>query len=241
MLRTAFFAAATGIATLAFSLVAVVGGLVAAPPRVFDWVHRNWAGLLLRAAGVRLEAAGLEHVPAGEPRILVANHQSWFDIWGLMAVTPASVRFVAKAELSRIPIFARACRAAGHVFIDREDREEALREIRAAGARMRREGLSLVLFPEGTRSPDGRIRRFKRGAFGLAVETRVPIVPVAIQGGHAIMGKGRARIQPGTLRLRYAPPIPTDALEAGDRQALAARCQEQIAGMLRELDEVPTS
>ncbi len=236
MLRTAFFGAATGLATLVFSLIAVVGGLVAAPPGLFDWVHRTWAGLLLRAAGVRLEATGLEHVPAAEARILVANHQSWFDIWGLMAATPASLRFVAKAELSRIPIFARACRAAGHVFIDRDDRDAALRAIRAAGSRMRREGLSLVLFPEGTRSPDGKIRRFKHGAFGLALETRVPIVPVAIQGGHKIMGKGRVRVRAGTLRLRYARPIPTVDLGAGDRHVLAARCQEQIAGMLRELD-----
>lgn len=237
MIRTAWFVAVAVGSTLFFSLMAVVGGLLSARSGWFDWVHRHWSRSLLTAAGVRVVASGLEHVRPGEARVFVANHQSAFDIWGLMAATPASLRFVAKDELGRIPIFARACRAAGHVFIDREDRRSAMAAVRRAGERMRREGLSLVLFPEGTRSPDGRLGVFKRGPFVLAIETRAPVVPVAVQGGARILGRGDRRIRPGALRIRFGPAIPTAALTEADRAALAERSRRRVAGMLEALEE----
>ncbi|MFQ5690246.1 MAG: lysophospholipid acyltransferase family protein [Gemmatimonadota bacterium] len=235
MIRTILFVPFTICSTLFFSLVAVVGGLVGAPKGLYDWVHRNWARGMLRAAGVRLSVSGLEHVPEGAARIFVSNHQSMFDIWALMATMPSSLRFVTKQELSRIPIFARACRSAGHVFIDRNDRAAAIQAIREAGKRMRAEGLSLVFFPEGTRSPDGRLGRFKKGSFVLAIETGVPLVPVAVDGGHRVLPKGRRTLRQGRVTVRCAPVIPLAGLGAEDRDALLKRTREAIASMLEEM------
>jgi 1-acyl-sn-glycerol-3-phosphate acyltransferase len=111
VIRTAWFVVVTFLSTLFFSLTAVVGGLVRAGRGWYDWVHRNWARSLLWAAGVRVEAQGVEHVRPGEAHLFVSNHQSLFDVWAMMAVLPVSLRFVTKKELGRIPIFGAACRS----------------------------------------------------------------------------------------------------------------------------------
>lgn len=235
MIRSLLFFPVAVVSTLFFSLVAVAGGLVGARKGLYDWVHRNWARTMLGMAGVRVRADGLEHVRAGGAQIFVCNHQSAFDIWALMATLPASLRFVAKQELARIPVFARACRSAGHVFIDREDRAGALAAIRDAGRRMREEGLSLVLFPEGTRSSDGRLGRFKKGTFVLAIETGIDLVPVSLEGGARRHPRGALRIRPGRMWLRCGPAIPTSGLTAEDRAQLTERTRAAVAGMLEEL------
>lgn len=232
MIRTGFFFAVTFAATLFFSLASVVAGLVRAPKRWFDWIHRSWARTVLGAAGVTVRARGLEHVQRDRAQVLVANHQSMFDIWALMAEIPASLRFVAKQELARIPVFGSACRAAGHVFIDRSDPARAGDAIRRAGERIHRDGLALVLFPEGTRSADGTLGRFRRGAFALAIEMQAPLVPIAIQGGARILPRGARRIRPGTIELRCAPPIPLRGVTPDERDALAGRTRATIAEML---------
>ncbi|MEE8561062.1 MAG: lysophospholipid acyltransferase family protein, partial [Gemmatimonadota bacterium] len=163
--------------TIFFSLVAIVAGLLRAPKSTFDWVHRNWSRSVLRAAGVEVRVTGLEHVVPDGAQIFVSNHQSMFDIWALFATLPVSLRFVAKREMARIPLLSRAMRAAGHVFIDRQDRVQAAEVMRRAGKRMLREGLSLGLFPEGTRARDGRLKPFKKGTFVLAIETQTTLVP----------------------------------------------------------------
>ena len=156
MLRTAWFWIVTVPATAFFSTVSIVGGLLRAPASLHDWVHRNWGRTELWAAGVRTTVIGLENVSHTTPQIFVANHQSIFDIFAILAYVPASVRFVAKKELGRIPIFSLAMRTAGHIFIDRQDRRGAAEAMRRAGARMKRYRLSLGLFPEGTRSQMSR-------------------------------------------------------------------------------------
>lgn len=235
MIRTLWFRLVVVVSTAFFSLLGVLGGLVRAPHGLYDWIHRNWAGSILAAAGARIVVDGLEHSTPGRAQILVANHQSMLDIWALMAAVPASLRFVAKEELSRIPIFAAACRAAGHVFIDRTQAGKAAGAIRAAGERMRREGLTLVLFPEGTRSSDGALGRFRRGSFALAIETRADLIPVAIEGGGRILGRGAKQVRPGTIRIRLAPPVPLEGVAPEDRDALVDQTRETVAGMLADL------
>lgn len=232
MIRTVWFFAVTFASTLLFSVLAVGAGLLRAPKGWFDWIHRSWARSLLGAAGVEVRARGLEHVRPHHAQILVANHQSMFDIWALMAEVPVSLRFVAKRELGRIPVFGAACRAAGHVFIDRRDAARASTAIRRAGERMHREGLSLVLFPEGTRSADGALGRFRRGAFALAIEIRAPLVPIAIDGGARIFPRGVRRVRPGTIELRCAPPIPLEKMTSEDRDALVERTRRDVERML---------
>jgi 1-acyl-sn-glycerol-3-phosphate acyltransferase len=226
--RTAWFWTITVPATVFFSLVSIVGGLVRARPALHDWVHRNWSRVELWAAGVRVSVRGMDHVTSERPQIFISNHQSIFDIFAILATIPASVRFVAKRELGRIPIFATAMRAAGHVFIDRGDRRSASRAMRAAGIRMKQQNLSLGLFPEGTRSRDGKLGGFKRGTFALAIETQVPILPVAVDGGWRIVQ--RSRIVPGQMYLTVGGAVRTEGLTVDDRDTVLA----DVRGTIRK-------
>lgn len=232
VIRSALFYVVMVLATAFFSTVAVVGGLFRARKGLYDWVHRNWSRSLLASAGARLSADGLEHVEPDRAQIFVSNHQSGLDIWALMATLPASLRFVAKQELGRIPVFAAACRAAGHVFIDRHNPGDAVPKIRAAGDRMRDEGLSLVMFPEGTRSRDGSLGRFKKGAFALAIETGADIVPVAVDGGGRILTRGSRRVRAGPMTVRCGPRISLADATPEDRDRILEETRGRIGAML---------
>ncbi len=240
MIRTRFFYLVFGLTTFFFSCVAAVMGLAGAGHAGFDWVHRSWARLLLAVAGVRVEVDGLEHLVTGRAQIIMANHQSYFDIWALMAGLPVSLRFITKKELAGIPILSGAMRAAGHVFIDRNRAHSAGDTIRAAGDRMRAEGLTLVMFPEGTRSPDGELGRFLRGSFGLAIETQAHVIPTAIRGEWRVFPPDGKRIHPGTISVRLAPSVSLEGMEIADRGALLSETRATIESLLScDVSRVP--
>ena len=238
VLRAAWFAIVTVLATAYYSSLSVLGGLRGAPHTYHDRVQRGWARALLRAAGVSVTAEGLENIEPGRAVILASNHQSNFDIFALLDAVPASIRFVAKSELSRIPALAQAMRAAGHVFIDRSDRRGAVQTMREAGTRMREEQFCLGLFPEGTRSRDGRLGPFKKGSFVLAIETQLPIVPIAVDGGWRLSRGGR--IHPGNVRICVGAPIPTSGRTAADRDATLREVRGEIARLLAGMREEKT-
>lgn len=225
------------VSTIFFSLVAIAAGVLRARKGAYDWVHRNWSRTVLRAAGVKVEARGLENVTPGGALIFVSNHQSMFDIWAMFATLPVSLRFIAKKELSRIPVFAHAMRHAGHVFIDRKDRSQAAEAMRRAGRRMQEEGLSLGLFPEGTRSRDGELGAFKKGTFALAIETQAALVPIVVDGGAEITADA-FRLRPRPLLMYCAAPIDLSGLDVGDRDELLARSRVEIRAMLEEARRV---
>lgn len=235
MIRLALFLLGAVPLTMAFSVLALAGGLFGASKRWFDWIHRSWSRLLLRMAGVRVVVAGEEALTRDEPQVLVCNHQSLLDIPVLFAALPLSLRFVAKIELTRVPVFAGAMRRAGHVFVDRGDRAQAIEAMRRAGERMRGDGLTLGLFPEGTRSRDGKLRSFKKGAFALATETGTAIVPVAIEGGAAVLPEDGGRLLPGTIHVCCGERIELAGREAVDRDAILERSRDSIARMLERI------
>lgn len=233
MIRTAWFGLVTVAATAWYSGRSIVGGLLGASHSYHDAVHRGWSRALLNASGVTVQADGLENLTGVGAAILVANHQSNFDIFALLAALPSSIRFVSKQELARIPLLAQAMRSAGHVFIDRGDRRGAVVAMRGAAERMRGEGFCLGLFPEGTRSTDGRLGPFKKGSFVLAIETQLPIIPVAVEGGRRLTSGGRVR--PGTVRIRVGRPVPTEGKAARDRDELLSEVRESVAALLTSL------
>ena len=233
MIRAAWFCIVAVAATAYYSTLSIVGGMRGVPHAFHDRVHRGWARALLRAAGVTVRADGLENIEAGEPVILVSNHQSNFDIFSLFLALPLSIRFVAKSELAQIPVLAHAMRAAGHVFIDRTDRRGSAGAMRLAGDRLRSEKLSLGLFPEGTRSRNGQLGQFKKGSFVLAIETQLPIVPIAVDGGWRLAGRGR--IRPGEVRIRVGKPIPTAGKSTDDRDEVLAEVMAVVEGLLASL------
>lgn len=189
------------IGSSAATLVAAAFGGGAAASRVMRW----WGRGFVRIGGWTVTTEGAENLPR-EGAILVANHQSVVDIPLFLAAFDREIRFLAKQELGRIPMFGRSMRAAGNLFVDREDPRDAVRVIREAGGAMRL-GAMIVIFPEGTRSADGSIGEFKPGAFFIARKTGAPLVPVFLGGGAAALPKGTLIARPASLVARVLPPM----------------------------------
>jgi 1-acyl-sn-glycerol-3-phosphate acyltransferase len=177
---------------------------------------------------------GVENLSTDEPQIVVSNHQSWFDVFVLAAHLPVRYRFVAKKELGEIPVFGKAWKSCGHVSVDRGNREAAIESLDQAWREVHEDKLTMVLFPEGTRSRDGRLQKFKKGAFVLAVQGQVPLVPVAVLGSRDIMPKGSKKIQRGTITLRIGTPIPTAGSTIRDRNRLLQASWDAIAALKGE-------
>jgi len=232
LFRTSLVALALLLATPVFAGLVVLGGLLGlrnTPGSVFDWSPRNWSRVLLWAAGVRVVVHGDEH-RRGARHIFVGNHVSWFDVFA-MAAHLRWFKFVAKAELFRIPLFGRAMRVAGMIPIERQNQSRARASIHQAGAAIEA-GASVILFPEGTRGRDYTLRAFKKGAFVLAIETQAPIVPVAIHGTIEVQPKGSPLIRPGVVSLHFLPPIDTAGATYHDRDALAEEAKRRIGECL---------
>ncbi len=200
--------------------------------RVCDCLPRAWARVFLRAAGVKVVLENAEIIDPDRPQVLVANHTSWFDVLAMAAFMPGPYRFVAKQELAKVPWFGPAWVACGHVAIDRSDRRKAIESLAVARKRIEEDRPTVILFPEGTRSPDGELRPFKKGAFVLAIQTGVEVVPAAILGSLEVMKKGSWKIRPGTVTIRFGHPIPVDGLTVDDRDGLMERSREAVASLM---------
>ena len=175
--------------------------------------------------GVRVTMTGLEHVSGVGPVVYTPNHQSHLDILALLGHLPGAVRFAAKQSLWRHPVVGAVLDSLGMVPIDRESSAEAI----AALNRVRNDGDSFIVFPEGSRSRDGRLGEFKKGAFVLAIRLGLPVVPVICRGTRRLMPKGsRLNVVPGEVEIVVERPIPTTGLRFEDRDALAARVRAVI-------------
>lgn len=194
---------------------------------------RQWARAILRSGAVGVEIDGFERL-GREPRILVANHESWFDVLVLAAFLPVDYRFVAKKELARVPIFGLAWQACGHIAIDRQDRGAAIQSLGEARRQVDEAGPTIIMFPEGTRTADGELQDFKKGAFVLAIQAGVPVVPAGIAGSRAVMQKGSLRVRPGTIRVRIGEPISVGGMTHADRNELAAEARDAVARLRAE-------
>lgn len=224
---TGFFrSAAVLLLTIGASLAATLAGAVTRSERLPAGIVKRWGKRFLRIGGwpVRIEDA--ERIPEGGV-ILVANHQSLVDIPLLVTVFPREVRFIAKRELGRIPLFGRAMRASGHLFVDREDPRDAVHMMRQASALLAK-GRALVVFPEGTRSDDGSIGEFRPGAFHIAWKTGFPLVPVYLDGGRRALPKGRLLFHPAELVVRVLPPVPSGPGRPLSREGMAEETRRRL-------------
>ncbi len=189
--------------------------------------RRMWAPPLIAATGSRLVIEKLPDVDWSRPHIFVMNHQSMMDIPCAFAGLPANLRFVAKHTLKPVPFLGWYMAFTGMIFINRSNRKEAVRSLAEAGERIR-DGANILAYPEGTRSRDGSILPFKKGPFVLALEAKVPIIPVAIQGSGAVLPRDGFRIRPGVIRMKVGEPIETAHLTAADRDDLLRRTRDAI-------------
>jgi 1-acyl-sn-glycerol-3-phosphate acyltransferase len=204
----------------------------------FDRVPRDWSRRLLGASGIEVATRGLERLDGLGACVYAVNHVSFVDIWALEASLPGSLRFVAKEALFRIPVFGTALRISGQIPIDRGDRAQAF-DAFAHAAEALRAGRSAIVFPEGTRSVDGRLGPFKKGAFVLAIRTQHPVVPVYVEGTFGLMPKGWIVPRSGRVEVRIGAPIPTLGLGYDDRDALTARCHAAMAALAGHVDAPP--
>jgi 1-acyl-sn-glycerol-3-phosphate acyltransferase len=197
-------------------------------PRLTWRFAKAQARLLMRLCGVRVRTRGLEHLGVG-PYVFAPNHASHFDIAMLLGYLPGNNRFAAKRELFRQPVFGAVLRTLGMIPVDRENPGASIEALEKIG----RGDFSTIIFPEGTRSLDGRLLPFKKGAFVAAIHLGFPIVPVVCKGTQAVMPKGGyLSILPGDVELVVLPPIPTTGLTYDDRDRLLQRVRDQIAAEL---------
>lgn len=179
----------------------------------------------VRAAGIHVRVEGLENLPL-QPSIIMSNHASNLDPTVLLPSVPRMTSVMLKKELMNIPLLGTAMRMGKYVPVARgNSREEAMKSV-AAAADALRSGMDIVIFPEGTRSPDGRLLPFRKGAFFLAVETGAPIVPVVIQGTAGMMSKGSLKIEPGEVVVRFLPAVNPGEFES--REALMSAVREEM-------------
>jgi 1-acyl-sn-glycerol-3-phosphate acyltransferase len=192
-----------------------------------------WAKTILWVCGARVKVKGQENVNRHEPRIYLSNHQSYFDIFTLLAHLPADFKFILKQELMRIPLFGFAMKRARYIAIDRGEPRKAVKSINDAVSKME-EGSSMLIFPEGTRSEDGKLQPFKTGGFRLALKARFDVVPVAITNSRNIVPKGSLKINKGTIAMNIGTPISVKDYSKKDMDRLMARVREAMLSQMEE-------
>ncbi len=230
VVRTLWVAVNLLVGTLLLGGIAIVIGLAGYEGRAYHTLGRVWCRWTLWASGTPVYAQGLENVRGDRPQIVVSNHESWYDVFAIGAAVPKRFRFVAKKELAAIPVFGLAWRLAGHISVDRSDRASAIESLQLAGDALREDNSLVVIFPEGTRSPDGTLQPFKKGAFMLALATGVEIVPAAVVGSRAVLGKGAWRVHAGPIIVRFGEPIDAASYEAA-RDDLVEAVRARILGL----------
>jgi 1-acyl-sn-glycerol-3-phosphate acyltransferase len=216
----------------AITLYTVVLGTLSLASSLFErrgyfahWCARTWSRLILRTTGVTVEVSGLDRLVPGRTYVFVANHQSIYDIPILFWSLPFQLRIIAKESLGRFPFLGWHLRRTGHMLVNRARPDRA---IFAWASALTSRGLSLIVFPEGTRSRDGRVGRFKGGSFHLALEAGLPVVPLSVVGSRHVMLKGRLATYPGHVRLVVHPPIQTTGIARDDSRTFAEQVRQVI-------------
>jgi len=236
MLRIIYLAICVGLFTLFWGTVAIVASLFDPRGNLSHRVARIWSRWILFVSRVKVTTTGMSHLDPSKSYIYMPNHLSNFDIPVLMAYLPVQFRWLAKAELFKIPLFGYTMKRAGYISIDRSNRRSAFESLKRTAAALR-SGVSVLIFPEGTRSRDGNLAPFKMGGFVIAVESGVPIVPVIITGTWEIMSKDGLRIKPGEVTLEIKPPVESQHHTRKTRQLLVDKVREIISTPLNTAKE----
>ncbi len=217
----------TIVATAFFGITIIAVSFLYKDGRLIHRLLKMWSKSILRISCINVTVKGISNIDPARSYIYMCNHQSNFDIPVLLAYLPAESKWLAKAELFKIPIFGYAMKRAGYISIDRSNRKSAFESLKRA-AHLIREGVSVLIFPEGTRSKDGNIREFKKGGFVLAVDSGVPVIPIIIHGTRAIMPKKQMVIQSGEVILEIREPIETSSYSRKTKDKLLQKVREII-------------
>lgn len=229
-------------AWIIYFLTTVILGTVAIILSIFDssgnaphLVARLWGKIQLKTTGTKVSMAGLDKIDPKESYILVSNHQSNFDIFALLGYLPIQFRWTAKASLFHIPFLGWAMSRIGYIPIERESPKKAYKSMLQAAEKVKN-GVSVMIFPEGTRSLNGQLQPFKKGVFFLALKSQAPILPITIKGTNKIMRKGDWRTYPGNVQIIIDQPIETKHVLPTEEEVLSAKVRQIIIKNLSTQD-----
>jgi 1-acyl-sn-glycerol-3-phosphate acyltransferase len=225
--RTVFFLIpAIGVYTTILGTLSLGSSLIDRTGHFAHGCARLWSWLILATTGVSVDVKGLDRLEPGKTYIFVSNHQSIYDIPVVFSTLPYQLRIIAKESLGNFPFLGWHLRRTGHLLVDRRnpDRAGILREWKA----LVDQGLSLIIFPEGTRSQTGRVGIFKAGSFLMAIEAGLPVVPLSVDGTRRVMRKSELTTRPGHATLVVHAPIETTGLTVSDARSLAQQVREVV-------------
>jgi 1-acyl-sn-glycerol-3-phosphate acyltransferase len=218
------------VSTIVISLIGLVVALFGNREETLHRMARLWGKMNLAVAGIKVRIEGLQRL-SSPPYVFMCNHQSALDIHALLAELPLSFKWIAKRQLFSIPIFGWAIKKAGYISIDRENAREALKAIEKAAMRIR-QGMNIIIFPEGTRSADGNLLPFKKGGFTLAFRAAVPVVPIGIYGSSALQPKGSfVPLKKGVIYIEVGEPIALEGMEKSQK----ARVMDDVRLRIEDL------
>jgi 1-acyl-sn-glycerol-3-phosphate acyltransferase len=219
------------LATIFLGTLSIVASLFDRTGNSQHRLARAWGRFLLAVSFIRVRVEGLENLNPSGTYVFVANHSSYMDIPALLATLPHQFRFFAKKGLYRIPFLGTHLRRAGHLPVDRSSARASLKSMTEGAHIIAERGVSVLLFPEGGRSPVG-LRDFKEGAAYIAIKAGVPVAPIALVGMRQLLPMGSIHLRSGVATVRIGEPIPTAGMRIGDRVALTGRLHTEIAAML---------
>jgi 1-acyl-sn-glycerol-3-phosphate acyltransferase len=238
MIRTAIVAVFLSLYTLVLGPPLILYTLVTRSADLLYWVGVKGLVFITRVAGMSVDVEGRENIPPGVC-LFAANHTSNADAAAIVGAIPRRLGIFGRKSLFDIPIVGLAFRLANFVPVDRGNRDAALASVKQAVEYIKA-GSSFLVYPEGTRSPDGRMQRFKKGSFVMAIEAGVPVVPVACAGAHRIMKKNSLVIHPGKVTVRFGKPLDVSGYTVEQRTALAQKVHDAVAAQLPD-DQKPAS
>ena len=231
MIRTLFVWSCIVVFTVVLGVCAFLTFPFDRRGKVIHLYARLWGWLILQSNGVKVQITGFEHINPARPSIYMCNHQGTFDIFTLLAYLPVQFRWVAKVGLFRIPVLGWAMSTAGYISLDRSKRKRAYRGMEIAAQKIK-EGTSVVMFPEGSRSYDGALQPFMNGGFTLAIRAGAPIYPITVDGSWAIMPRTTLRIKRGMVRIVIERPIETAGFTMQDRKRLMQEVEQKMRANL---------
>ena len=220
------------LTTMVFGLASLLASAFDKRGRTQHAIARRWARILLAVCGARVRIEGLEKLQEDGAYVLVANHASYMDTPAVLLI-PLQIRFFAKRGLFRIPLLGGHLRRAGHFPVARDNPRASLKSLTEGARLVRERGVSVVLFPEGGRSPEG-LREFKEGAAYLAIKAGVPAVPIGITGMRQVLPMGSAHVRPHAVTVRIGDPIPTEGMKLDARGELTQTLRRKVAESIGE-------
>lgn len=221
-------------ATIVMGTLSVAVSFVDAGGRRQHVISRAWARMLLLLGGVRVRLHGLEKLDSSGHYVFVGNHLSLYDTPVVLASIPFQFLFLVSARYVRLPFLGTHLRRSGHFSVDSDDMRASLKVMTAAAKRIEERGLSVLIFPEGRRSPDGLMHEFKEGAAYIAIKAQAPIVPFALRGTRAILPVGSRHVRGGWVDFIVGEPIETKDMALKDRELLTALARERVTQLLEE-------